>query len=279
MANPIYADFHIHTHFSPCGKPQATAEAMLRRAQEKGLAAVGFADHVTPDPIAGCAFYDRQRPCIMADLRAEIAQVADGLDLEILVGMEADYTIAGRACLNPAVVAQADHVVCAASHFHLPAAPQFSGDGPRARAALMLRLAREALEMPGVSIWAHPFHCSRVRPLLPILETVSEAELATLIALANERGVAIEVNGAAARDEGYRLATARFFGLAREMGARFTLTADAHSPECLDRLDLVLEWAYALGLGERDLLTALELKERHKRKATADAPLQRGFPG
>jgi len=279
MANPIYADFHIHTHFSPCGKPQATAEAMVQRAREKGLAAIGFADHVTPEPVPGCPFYDRQRPHILADLRAEIAQVRDGSGLEILVGMEADYTIAGRACLNPAVVAQADHVACAASHFHLPAAPQFSGDGPRARAALMLRLAREALEMPGVSIWAHPFHCSRVRPLSPILETVSEAEFAALIALVNECEVAIEINGAAAQHEDYRLATARFFGLAREMGARFTLTADAHSPDVLDRLDLALEWARALGLGERDLLTALELRERHRKKIVADAPLQRGFPG
>ena len=122
MANPIYADFHVHTHLSPCGKPQATAEAMLRRAQEKGLAALGFADHVTPDRIPGCSFYDRQRPHILADLRAEIAQVIDGTDLEILVGAEADYAIAGPGCLDAAVLAQADHVVCAASHFHLPTA-------------------------------------------------------------------------------------------------------------------------------------------------------------
>jgi histidinol phosphatase-like PHP family hydrolase len=279
MPNPVYADFHVHTHLSPCGKPQATAEAMLRRAQEKELAAIGFADHVTPDPIPGCPFYDRQRPRILADLRAEIAQVVDRADLEILVGLEADYTIAGRACLNPAVVAQADHVVCAASHFHLPTALQPASDGPRARAALMLRLAREALDIPGVSIWAHPFHCRRVRPLPPILETIGEAKLAALIALANEREVAIEISGAAAQDEGYRQATARFFCLACEMGARFTLTADAHSPDVLDRLDLALEWARGLGFRERDLLTAQELRERHKKKATADAPLQWEFPG
>lgn len=60
MTNPIYADFHIHTHLSPCGKPEATAEAMIRRAQEKGLAAIGFADHFTPDPIPGCPFYNHQ---------------------------------------------------------------------------------------------------------------------------------------------------------------------------------------------------------------------------
>ncbi len=61
MTNPIYADFHVHTHLSHCGQPEATAEAMIRRAQEKGLAAIGFTDHFTPDPIPGCPFYDHQR--------------------------------------------------------------------------------------------------------------------------------------------------------------------------------------------------------------------------
>ena len=263
MTSLIYADFHVHTHLSPCGKPQATAEAMLQRAHEKGLAAIGFADHVTPDPIPGCSFYDRQRPHILADLRAEIAQVIDGTDLEILVGGEADYTIAGPRCLDATVLAQADHVICAASHFHLPTAPL------PASAELMLRLAREALVLPGVSVWAHPFHCSQVRPLPPILDPVGEAELAALIALANEREVAIEVNGAAVQREDYRRAMDRFFCLAREMGARFTVTADAHSPDHLDRIDLALDWAHTLGLRDGDLLTAQELGERQSRKTAA----------
>ena len=263
MANPIYADFHVHTHLSPCGKPHATAEAMLRRAQEKGLAALGFADHVTPDRIPGCSFYDRQRPHILADLRAEIARATNGAHLEVLVGAEADYTIAGRRCLDAAVLAQADHVICAASHFHLPTAPL------PASAELMLRLAREALVLPGVSVWAHPFHCSQVRPLPPILNPVGEAELAPLIALANEREVAIEVNGAAVQREDYRRAMARFFCLAREMGARFTVTADAHSPDHLDRIDLALDWARTLGLQDGDLLTAQELAQRQSRRLTA----------
>jgi histidinol phosphatase-like PHP family hydrolase len=263
MANPIYADFHVHTHFSPCGKPQATAEAMLRRAHEKGLAALGFADHVTPEPVPGCSFYDRQRPHILADLRAEIARATNGAHLEVLVGAEADYTIAGRRCLDATVLAQADHVICAASHFHLPTAPL------PASAGLMLRLAREALVLPGVSIWAHPFHCSQVRPLPPMLDPVGEAELAALIALANRREVAIEINGAAVQREDYRQATGRFFRLAHEMSTRFTVTADAHSPDRLDRIDTALAWARTLGLQDDDLLTAQELAQRQSSKLAA----------
>ena len=62
MANDIYADFHVHTHFSPCARPEATAEALIHRAQEKGLVALGFADHITPYPVPACSFYEHQRP-------------------------------------------------------------------------------------------------------------------------------------------------------------------------------------------------------------------------
>jgi len=268
MANPIYADFHVHTHLSPCGSPQSTAEAMIRRAQEKGLAAIGFSDHFTPRPIPGCPFYDHQRLHILADLQAEIAQIKDRAELEILVGIEADYTIAGQTCLNPAVLSQADHVICAASHFHLPTAPQPTRNGPRAKADLMWRLAFGALVTPGVSVWAHPFDCGQMRPLSPILETVSDTEFTALISLANEREVAIEINGGPVRQEDYRQATAHFFCLARKVGARFTITADAHHPDHFSDLDLALEWARRLGFCDEDFITAQELRERQRRKTT-----------
>jgi PHP family Zn ribbon phosphoesterase len=73
---PTSADFHVHTHLSPCGKPQATAAALISRAREKGIAAIGFADHFTPAPVPGCPFYDRQRIEIVTALRAEIAALA-----------------------------------------------------------------------------------------------------------------------------------------------------------------------------------------------------------
>lgn len=264
MGNPAYCDLHVHTHYSPCGKREATAEAMVRRAKEKGIAAIGFADHYTPRPVPGCAFYNHQRAHILAELRAEIAQIepVDGMD--ILVGVEADYTLAGRGCIDAETLRLADHIICASSHFHLSAAPRPTDDTPRAKAALMLQMAREALAMPGISIWAHPFDCSRMRPLAPILATVGEQALAELIGLANKAKVAIEINGGAVQYEDYCRATARFFGLAREMGARFTVTADAHYPDAFERLDLAMASVRELGLGEKDMLTVQELRASQK---------------
>jgi len=266
MGDPTYADFHVHTRFSPCGKPEATPAAMVQRARDKGLAAIGFADHYTPAPVPGCPFYADQRLCILSGLRSELDQIADLDGLVVLVGVEADYTVAGDACLDREAVRQVDHVVCASSHFHLPASPQPTDDSPRSKAALMLDTARAALDVSGISIWAHPFDCSRMRPLAPILATVPEDTFAALIELANARQVAIEINGGPAQHASYRQATAPFLRLARDMGARFTITSDAHHPDDLDRLDLAWNWAHELGLGRKDLLSAEELLERQRRK-------------
>ena len=262
MTAPWYIDLHVHTHLSPCGKPQATAEAMIGCARAKGLAAIGFADHVTPKPVPGCSFYEGQRPHLLRELRAEIAalHVAPGID--VLVGVEADYVLAGRACLDAELLSLAEYVVCGASHFHLSGAPQPREDTPRAKAMLMVDLAREALAMPGMSIWAHPFDCSRMRPLSPILGAVSDDALVALIDLANAREVAIEVNGGAGLQDEYRRAMAPFYGLAREIGARFTITADAHHPDDFERLDLALAWAREMGIREHELLTVEELHRR-----------------
>jgi histidinol phosphatase-like PHP family hydrolase len=266
MHDPAYADYHVHTRLSPCGKAEATAAAMVQRALDKDLAALGFADHYTPAPVPGCSFYAEQRLHIVGALRAELERVDRANGLALLVGIEADYTLAGEACLDHEALRQADHVVCASSHFHLPTAPQPADDSPRSKATLMLDMARAALHVGGVSIWAHPFDCSRMRPLTPILRTVTEDEFGPLIDLANARQVAIEINGGPAQRTDYRQATAPFLHLAHDMGARFTITSDAHHPDDLERLDLAWSWARKLGLRSKDLLTAGELVKRQRSK-------------
>jgi hypothetical protein len=69
----------------------------------------------------------------------------------------------------------------------------------------------------------------------------------------------------------------RFFLLARQMRARFTLTADAHHPDDFARLDLALEWARQAGFGDECFLTAQELLERQGKKASRE-PEERRAP-
>ena len=264
MQSDIYADFHVHTCYSPCGHKDATLATMIGRAREKGLAALGFADHVTPTPIPGCGFYDGQQPDVLRRQRSALEAMALPSDPEILVGVEADYTLAGADCANAEILGLVDHVICSASHFHLPAAPRPSADTPRARAELMVRMAREMLGVPGVTVWAHPFDCGAMQPLAPIMAEIKVQTQAELIALANTQDVAVEINGGAGQDPAYREATEAFFKLAREMGARFTLTADAHHPDDFARLDLALDWARSMGFRDENFLTASEIRrQRH----------------
>ncbi|MBL7199114.1 MAG: hypothetical protein ISS56_03100 [Anaerolineae bacterium] len=97
-----------------------------------------------------------------------------------------------------------------------------------------------------------------------------------MIDLANEHAVAIEINGGAAQCREYREATSAFFGLAREMDARFTITADAHHPDDMARLDLALDWTHAPGIHDERLLTAHELRERQRRKIVCSASQEFG---
>ena len=156
MSNPIYADFHVHTRFSPCGHRHATLAAMVARARAKGLAALGFADHVTPAPVPGCGFYDGQQIEVLIEERSMVNAMHLPADLTVLVGVEADYTLAGADCLDAAMLGQVDHVICSASHFHLPAAPRPREDTPEAKAELMVRMAREMLRVlkpDGLILW------------------------------------------------------------------------------------------------------------------------------
>ena len=266
MTDPIYADFHVHTTYSPCGRKEATLAAMIARAREKGLAALGFADHVTPALVPGCGFYNGQQPDVLRRQRAALGAMALPDDLEILVGVEADYTLAGAGCLNEELLALVEHVICAASHFHLPAAPQPANESPQAKAELTVRMAREMLSVPGVTVWAHPFDDSVMQPLAPIMAVIGTTTQAELIDLANDREVAVEINGGAAQDAAYREAAESFFRLARAMGARFTVTADAHHPNAFERLDSAMNWTRAMGFRDSDFLTADEIRERFDRK-------------
>ena len=265
----IYADFHVHTHISPGVKKEATAQALIQRASEKGFAALGFADHYTPQPVPGCAFYDTQRIDVLTMLRNELAVLEIPRTLDVLVGVEADYTLAGPGCLDEQALRECDHIIGAASHFHLPAAPIPADETPSAKAELMVRMAQEMLALPGISVWAHPFDCGSMRPLAPILAEITENALVDLITAANRHQVAIEINGGAGINREYREVTASFFLLAREMGARFTLTSDAHHPDNLDRLDLALDWAQAMGFHKQDFLSAHELLARQQIKVAA----------
>ena len=127
-------------------------------------------------------------------------------------------------------------------------------------------MAQELLVVPGISVWAHPFDCGSMRPLAPIMAEISEGALSDMIVSANRQQVAIEINGGAGLSLEYREVTTPFFLLAREMGARFTLTADAHHPDDFTRLDLAVDWAIAMGFHKDDFLSVGELLERQQDK-------------
>lgn len=260
------ADLHMHTSLSPCGGPEATPTVMLRAARELQLSALGFTDHYTPYAVQGCPFYNDQDERVLEALRAELGEAPAGLD--VLIGVEADYTVLGESSVPTSLLSRVDYVVIAASHFQLPATPQPSNRQPRAIAEHALAFSCAAAVMPGVSILAHPFSCSTLLPLPPITDTLSDAELGGLAELARDHQVALEINGGAGTAYAtYKEGVTRFLRIAKETGARFTLCSDAHHPGDLARIHMAADWAREVGLREGDLLSPAELRVWHKVKA------------
>jgi len=249
---------------------------MLMTARQRGLRVIGFTDHFAPYLVPGISFYDQQDGRILANLRTELADVSTCL--EVLIGIEADYTVFGEECVDEATMEQVDYVAVSATHFHL-GVPAPDESDPRRAVEQLLQLAWEAVALPVTTILVHPFDWIGAGSLTTMLETLTDDELAALGQWACEKRVALEINGHSCRKADYRQATARFFRLAHEVGARFTVSSDAHAPEQLAWLDLAVAWAQELGLSEDNFLTANELRAWHQEKRSRTRPgVRKGGP-
>jgi len=271
MKQSIKVDFHVHTHYSPCGREEATPAAMINNVKKHGFQAIGFSDHVSPDPQLNCSFYDQQRPVIIDSLRRDIVAI-NPQGIRVLVGLEADYVIAGTRCLDDETLQRADHVICASSHFHLTEFPQYSlmlvNLPSTIKAKHMVQMATEALFISGISVWAHPFCCRMIYDEFDsMMKGLSDAEIENLVMIANEQEIAIEINGAAAYDIRYRSPVSKFYQIARESGARFTIGSDAHHPDyLLKSWFIAYDWAMEMGFTDNDFLTLDEFLDRQTRK-------------
>jgi histidinol phosphatase-like PHP family hydrolase len=179
----IRADWHVHTAYSDCGEPEATPEAMVRAAQEAGLEALGFADHVILPR-------HRSRPQLV---RERLPGQVDGLRLYF--GCEADMQSPTRATITREFAADLDYVIMSASHLYVPGVERPAQLEPRTMAALIISLTNGAIESGLADVIAHPFGV----PESPfrfdeIVSKIDEEALLRTGEAAARAGVAMEFN-------------------------------------------------------------------------------------
>lgn len=276
-------DFHVHTYYSPCarklddeGLPLAAPERHLARAAQLGLTSIAFADHFVQDPAApGVAlFYKGTGPAMLANLRAELARVNPPPQVDVLVGCETETMRADWVGIEREFARTLDIVLVPTSHYHLSGVPRPSSWAPAVVAAHMLDMLEAVVPLDYVHAVAHPFADNEelVGDLRAIYEAMSRSRLEDVLGLAAERGVALEVNGAALTSERmphYAVVYAEICRTARLLGARFLYGSDAHDYRKLGMQPDVARWIEEVGLVEADFLAPDDLRARFTHRGPA----------
>jgi histidinol phosphatase-like PHP family hydrolase len=143
MEFPKY-DCHLHTHFSPCGTPEMTAQNIFQRAEEIGLTGLCLTDHLH-------AFTNFDQ---FHQLRQEILQ-ADHRNLSVWIGCEVNVLGPGRYSITPEQAKKFDMTVAAPMHW-LKEVDKPDSLEESVFAEFIVRMLTAALDCPHVKIIAHP---------------------------------------------------------------------------------------------------------------------------
>jgi putative hydrolase len=237
---PEKFDFHLHTFYSD-GRDSHIK--MVEMAKARRLKAVAFTDH-GPELIVGVP---KQRVQTMLQ-NIEIARESAGIP--VLASIEANITDAnGRVDVDVDFVKNLDFLM-AAAHYVTEADTYLSY--PEI-AKGYLRRVTAAIKQNDVKILAHPFFL--YQPLLPYL---SLEEIKNFLALAADRGVAMEVNSK------YGYPQADFISLCVSEGVKLSVGSDAHSVEEVGRIEWALEELNKAGVGQEDLILHAEFVRERK---------------
>jgi DNA polymerase (family 10) len=231
----LRGDLHAHTTVTD-GRDDL--ESMTAAAHRLGHAYVAITEH--SKAVAMARGLDEQRALEHAARVRALNGRYEGLTL--LAGIECDILPDGTLDLSHDCLAQLD-VVIASIHSH------FSQEEPQ-----MTDRVLRALECPFVDILGHP-----TGRLLLKREPV-RLDMEQIVSAAARHGVALEINCQVDRLD----VNDTHARLAKERGARFVISTDAHSVTAFNNLRWGVHMARRAWLGPDDVLNTRELSElRH----------------
>ena len=226
----LLGDLHMHTTVTD---GRDTLEAMAAEAQRRGYRYVAITDH--SKALAMANGLDERRALEHAARVRALNGRYEGLTL--LAGIECDILADGTLDLAEDCLAQLD-IVVASIHSN------FTQEEAQATDRVL-----RAIECPYVDVLGHPTG-RRLFKREPIA-----MDIPRVLAAAVERGVALELNGQAERmdlgDVHVRLA--------REMGARFVISSDAHSIDSFNNVRWSVSMARRGWLAPADVLNTYPL--------------------
>lgn len=244
-------DYHIHTHYSNCGREENTAEAILGKMSTLGFRVAGFSDHL--HPITHSSIFPR--------LRADVARIET--DLTVLFGTEACVLNPDEIVIPEDWVERFDYVILAPTHYHLEwvASPFF--DTPRRAAEFVLAMHRRAVSTPFADIIAHPFaNTKRLGDERAVLEAIRDDEIEEVVDRAYENGIAFEFRLENRQDGPLADLLIRLYARCKRSGVKVSPGSDAHQLERVGRTQTLGEALRRAGLDAGDFVDLSARAER-----------------
>lgn len=265
----IKHDIHIHTHISACGDREASAARYIEQAQKDGITTIGFSDHFWDSAVPGASrWYAPQNYEHICKLKAEVPDKHDGVRL--LFGCEADCRMDGTVGITEVVARELDYMIVAHGHDHMKnfVIPENCLENFELHAKFTVNHFKSIVNHPlhrYFTAVAHPFvPGTRYTDTNNLLSCISDSDFRDCFQLAQEHGIAIEINGSTfidfSEEEIHNLEYVRMFGIAKECGCRFTYGSDSHSHLTDRQFDKVELMKLLCGITDEDFLD-LELFE------------------
>ena len=221
---PTQVDLHIHTQYCPCAKEEMTVEAVVEKALDRGLKAIGFVPHSYPVAEHGL---EKLRTYEM--VREEVEQISEP-GLSVFMGAEVEcLDVSGKLLAGEEIARRVEYILVAPGHYHL----SFVNNPPKEKRAFLdyhHRTILNLLDHPLVSAIAHPYHA--LLDMLPDFREVTEVYFREEACKAKENGKAMEMNrnllSPRAHSPDSLRAYERFVEILAEEGVMLLLGSDAH---------------------------------------------------
>ena len=262
----IEADWHIHTHYSGCvNAPDQTVQNICDIADQMGLKAIGFSDHLWQNPDRSTWPEDLEcvSPEIISGLREEIKAAAIPDGLQVFLGAEAEMIGMDQFSITKEFAESLDFVLLPHNHFQQRYIPLPGERTPEKFIDCLLDRFVSCTKSGLATIMAHPMMPFSYMDLFaPGIMNCPEQKMIDVYGTAAERRIFFELNSdyfLQAREPEKREAVIKIIQCAKRAGCRFTFGSDAHSPNAFSRLLPLIYLAEDAGLLQEDFASIEEV--------------------
>lgn len=243
MKFQIDHDLHIHSYISPCAgyDQRQTKEAILAYGLTNHFGLLCVADHIWDRKVKSVSGNWWLKRDLDVEKAKEILPLPQSEKCKFLFGIEADMDYLGNIGVSKEEYDTFDFIVLSPSHLHAAGFARNGAEVGTSAAEYKAYYQKRLLQILNMDL---PFHkcglahftgcltCDEGKTAA--LDQFTDEEFREIFGLAAQRGIGIEINiwGFMTRyTQEERESILRPHRIAKEMGCKFYLGGDAHTPE------------------------------------------------